>query len=131
MIFDWLEYLKFAEAALEKASEFENSEAVYRSVTSRAYYSVYCLTRNTVKQKDGKVFSGNAHQQLRDYLIDHTHTTRKRLGRRLRALHQLRLVADYEDELNRQALALAQQAVKQAREIEIDLAEIQGKGAKK
>jgi len=131
MIFDWLEYLKFAEATLAKTSEFENSEAVYRSVTSRAYYAVYCLTRNTIKQKDRQEFFGSAHQQLQDYLIAHTHNVRSRLGRRLRALHQLRLRADYEDELGQQALSLAQQAVMQARKIEIDLTEIRGKGANK
>jgi len=92
MIFDWLEYLKFAEATLAKTSEFENSEAVYRSVTSRAYYAVYCLTRNTIKQKDRQEFFGSAHQQLQDYLIAHTHNVRSRLGRRLRALHQLHVL---------------------------------------
>ncbi len=127
MSFQWHNYLEFAETVLAKASEFSDSEAVYRSVVSRAYYAVYCSARNLVKQKDQQEFSGNAHQQLQDYLIRHAHKPRKRLGNRLRQLHQLRLVADYENILHQQPLSLAQQAVTQARNIEADLVEIAGK----
>lgn len=124
MSFDWHNYLSFSEAALAKVSDYPNSEAVHRSVVSRAYYAVYCATRNLVRQKDQRSFSGNAHQQLQDYLINQPHKARKRLGNRLKQLHQLRIKADYEDQLQQQSMSMAQQAIVQARKIEGDLAEI-------
>lgn len=124
MSFDWLSYLRFAEAALGKAAEFSDQDAVYRTVVSRAYYAVYCSTRNVVKATDGQEFHGNDHQRLQIYLKEHSQKERQRLGLRLQALHQLRIKADYHDNLQPQALYLAQQALGQAQKIEADLLQI-------
>ena len=124
MSFDWHNYLGFSETALAKVSDYPDSEAVHRSVVSRAYYAVYCATRNLVKQKDRQSFSGNAHQQLQDYLINHPNRARKRLGNRLKQLHQLRIKADYDGRLQQQSTSMAQQAIVKAKDIENDLAEI-------
>lgn len=127
MSFQWRSFLEFAEAILERASEFPDVEAVYRSVVSRAYYAVYCSARNVVKQKDKREFNGSVHQELQDYLLKHTDKARKRLGNHLRELHQLRKKADYEDKLNQPPLVLAKLAAKKARDIEFDLDVIVGK----
>ncbi|MEZ4663584.1 MAG: hypothetical protein R2911_39080 [Caldilineaceae bacterium] len=126
MSFQWLYYLEFAESVLSHVAEFPDSEAAYRSVTSRAYYAAYCSTRNLIRQRDRQEFHGNAHQQL-PKSDAFAHRPRKRLGNRLRQLHQLRLLADYEDTLHQPAIYLAQQAIKQAQLIEADLADIEGK----
>jgi uncharacterized protein (UPF0332 family) len=124
MSFDWLAYLRFAETALGKAAEFSDQDAVYRSVVSRAYYAVYCSTRNVVKAKDGQEFHGNDHQRLQIYLKEHSHKGRRRLGLRLQELHQLRIKADYLDNLQTQAFYLAQQALSRVQAIEADLKQI-------
>ncbi|MCE7981043.1 MAG: hypothetical protein DYG89_07625 [Caldilinea sp. CFX5] len=117
MSFDWRSYLTFA-------------EKVSTMAVSRAYYAVYCATRNLVKQKDNREFSGNAHQGLHDYLKEHAHPVRRQLGRRLHALHQLRKKADYEDDLAQPAVRLAGHALKSARDIEANLEQLVGKSQK-
>jgi hypothetical protein len=89
MSFDWHSYLTFAEKVSTMAPDFTEPEAAYRSAVSRAYYAVYCATRNLIKQKDNREFFGNAHQELHDYLKEHAHPVRRQLGHRLHALHQL------------------------------------------
>lgn len=130
MSFDWRGYLEFAEKAYDTVSVFPNPEAVYRCVASRAYYAVFCLARDLIKQKDGMVFTVNVHKELQMYLKAHRHQTRARLGVRLENLHQLRLNADYDGILKQEAQYLAGAALKMAKRIEDDLAEIRGSRSK-
>lgn len=107
MSFDWSGYLALAKEMMAKASEFTDQEAVYRCVVSRAYYGVYCLTRNRVRDIDSAEFYGNDHKALQSYLIEHPHKNRRRLGNQLRNLHQHRIKADYSDELDDLSLELS------------------------
>jgi hypothetical protein len=112
MSFDWLAYLTLAEYMNQNVSKFPEEEACYRCVVSRAYYAVYCLARNYVRDSDNVIFSSNDHQALQDYLIQHPHKPRKKLGKQLRDLHQHRKGADYDDDLiekpmNKASIALA------------------------
>lgn len=128
MNFEWYQLLEFAEAANKKAADFPNQEAVYRTVTSRAYYAVYCETRNFVDKKHGEKFTVSPHQELQNFLITYNHQLRNKLGRNLKKLHQYRLQADYEDKLNELPVNLASKALTLAKQIiEVDLPAITGK----
>jgi uncharacterized protein (UPF0332 family) len=124
MSFDWLTYLALAEYMNENVSKFPEEEACYRSVVSRAYYSVYCLTRNYIRDSDNVTFSSNDHQALQDYLIQHSHKPRKKLGKQLRDLHQHRKKADYDDDLIEQPVNKASIALTYAKKIARGLAEL-------
>jgi uncharacterized protein (UPF0332 family) len=117
MNFDWSGYLALAKEMITKANEFADQEAVYRSVVSRAYYGVYCLARNRVRDIDAKEFHGNDHKALQNYLTEHPHKNRKKLGNQLRSLHQHRIKADYSDELDEQAVNKANRAINLAQKI--------------
>ena len=124
MSFDWSSYLTLAKELSNKVDEFPDQEAVYRSVVSRAYYSVFCLARNYVRDVDRSEFHGNAHKELQDYLKNHPHRPRKKIGNQLRDLHQHRLKADYDDDLGEQPQNKASRAVALANKIITGLADI-------
>jgi uncharacterized protein (UPF0332 family) len=110
MKFDWLSYLEVAQILLEEVKNYpsqENNlslnEAKIRSAISRAYYSVFCLTRNYLR--DSQQYSqlenrtANVHQNIINHLINSQKPDLKNLGNDLRRLRKLRNDADYEDEI--------------------------------
>lgn len=120
--FDWREYFGFAQFIVQRASDFPNEEAAYRSAVSRAYYAAFCTARTIVSEKDNKSFYSDEHRSLQDYLTTHSNKTRKSIGNRLKQLHQLRKQADYDDILKRgNAQYLAQSAMGMATNIMNDL----------
>jgi len=124
MSFNWLGYLNTAQELMNKVDEFSDQEAIYRASVSRAYYAVFCLARNYVKDNDKTEFYGNDHQRLQDYLIGHAYKPRKTIGKRLRDLHQHRIKADYHDELDEPAIYKATKAISIAKTIVQGLTEI-------
>jgi len=124
MNFDWSEYLELAQIMMEKADEFSDQESVYRSVVSRAYYAVFCMTRNYVRDVDNTQFYGNDHQSLQNYLKRHSHKIRRKIGNQLQDLHQHRIKADYHDNLGELPINKATRAVAQARKIMEGLAQL-------
>jgi hypothetical protein len=124
MSFDWSEYLILAEHMMGKIGEFPDQEAVYRSIISRAYYAVFCLIRNYVRDVDHKEFHGNDHQALQKYLMVHAHQPRRRLGNQLQDLHQHRIKADYHDNLDESASGKASRAITMASNIKQGLAQL-------
>ena len=124
MSFDWQNYLRLAQYMMDRAVEFPETEACYRSVVSRAYYSVFCLARNCVSEFDGENFYGNDHQALQDHFMSHTHRARTRLGNKLGQLHQDRKKADYDDDLGEAPVNKAGKALRQANEILEGLAQL-------
>ncbi len=123
MSFDWLDYLTLAEYMNSKAGEFPDEEACYRSVVSRAYFSVYCLTRNFVKEVDKVTFGSDDHHRLQKHLLEHPHRIRNKIGLQLRELHQYRKKADYQDNLDEMPVNTASKALTKARKIERELAQ--------
>lgn len=124
MSFDWSGYLALANEMMAKANEFADQEAVYRCVVSRAYYGVYCLARNQVRDIDSREFHGNDHKALQNYLLEHPQKNRKKLGNQLRSLHQHRIKADYSDELDEQPVHKASKAINLAQKIADGLIEV-------
>ncbi|NIT62022.1 MAG: hypothetical protein GWN00_39260 [Aliifodinibius sp.] len=117
MSFDWRHYFELAEYMQTNADSFPDAEACYRSVISRAYYAVYCLARNFVKNVDRQDFYSDDHQKVQNYLLQHQDRMRKRVGNQLKTLRQHRNKADYDDTLDEHPFNKASRALAQTRRI--------------
>lgn len=126
MSFDWQGYLISAQEIVAKVNDFSDGEAIYRTAVSRAYYAVFCLARNYVRDIDGEEFSGNDHRNLQEYFRGNFHKPRRKIGNQLRKLHQDRIKADYHDELDERAVNKASKAIAAAKKIVAGLTEIYG-----
>lgn len=107
MKFDWSEYFKLAqELAAMSGDSAASQEAKLRSAISRAYYSVFCIARNYLRdvEKDprlsrNKTFDVNEHRYVADEFTYHLSKSRKMqdIGRDLARLRKIRNKADYAD----------------------------------
>ena len=119
--FDWSEYFNLAK---ELAGTTE--EAKLRSAVSRAYYSVFCLARNYLRdiQQDprlsrNKTYDINDHQYVAEEFIynQSKSQTKIEIGKDLTRLRIIRNKADYEDTIfnlqkeARNALVLAENII--------------------
>ena len=57
MRFDWFEYFNLAQELAAISGDSANNDAKFRSAVSRAYYSVFCLARNYLRdvEKDPRL----------------------------------------------------------------------------
>jgi len=107
MKFDWSEYFNLAqELAAISSDNFASNEAKLRFAVSRAYYSVFCLSRNYSRdvEKDPRLsrrnsFDINQHQYVAEEFIFHKSKNPKiiKIGENLSRLRELRNKADYSD----------------------------------
>lgn len=107
MKFDWSEYFNLAQELAAISSENSaSSEAKLRSAVSRAYYSVFCSSRNYLRdfEKDPRLsrknnFDINEHQYVAEEFIFHKSKNPKilKIGENLSRLRELRNKADYAD----------------------------------
>lgn len=124
MSFDWRKYLIFAELMYEKAnsgdSDCHDKETFYRCSISRAYYAVFCLARNYLKDFEGQEFYSDEHKKVSTFLMKNSDKKKRKIGNQLKMLHQDRKKADYDDTFDQyEAPSLkAQKSVKMAKKIE-------------
>jgi uncharacterized protein (UPF0332 family) len=124
MSFDWRKYLTFAELMYEKAnsedSDCHDKETFYRCSISRAYYAVFCLARNYLKDFESQEFYSDEHKKVSTFLIKNSDSKKRKIGNQLKMLHQDRKKADYDDTFDQyEAPSLkAQKSVKMAKNIE-------------
>ena len=106
MKFDWSEYLKLAQELAAMSGDAANQEAKLRSAISRAYYSVFCLARNYLRdvEKNPRLsrknnFDVNEHQYVAEEFTYHPSKSQKMkdIGRDLARLRKIRNKADYAD----------------------------------
>lgn len=107
MKFDWSEYFNLVqELAAISSDNFASNEAKLRFAVSRAYYSVFCLSRNYLRdvEKDPRLsrrnsFDINQHQYVAEEFIFHKSKNPKiiKIGENLSRLRELRNKADYSD----------------------------------
>lgn len=107
MKFDWSEYFNLAQELTAISSDnFASNEAKLRFAVSRAYYSVFCLSRNYLRdvEKDPRLsrrnsFDINQHQYVAEEFIFHKSKNPKiiKIGENLSRLRELRNKADYSD----------------------------------
>ena len=105
MRFDWSEYLNLAEELAAISGDSDNNEAKLRSAISRAYYAVFCLARNYLRdvEQDSRLSRKtpdiNEHQYVAEKFIFHKSKAKKmiKIGENLSRLRLFRNKADYED----------------------------------
>jgi uncharacterized protein (UPF0332 family) len=105
MRFDWSEYLNLAEELAAISGDSDNNEAKLRSAISRAYYAVFCLARNYLRdvEQDSRLSRKtpdiNEHQYVAKEFIFHKSKAKKmiKIGENLSRLRLFRNKADYED----------------------------------
>lgn len=92
--FDWAQYLALAKELQER----EGEEACLRSSISRAYYSVYNLARNRLRERMIPVPSGESgHQKMWGLYTQSENRDCKKIGIEGDRLHARRTKADYHD----------------------------------
>ena len=106
MKFDWSEYLNLATELAALSSDSDDAEAKLRSAVSRAYYAVFCLSRNYLRdiEKDPRLSRKsssdiNEHQYVAEEFIFHKSKNKEmiKIGENLSRLRELRNKADYAD----------------------------------
>lgn len=94
MSFDWKEYVYLAENLMNRTGE-----SCYRSSISRAYYGVFCITRNRKGYQNYKPKKGeNIHWMVIDAYKNSSDRNEQNIGRTLDELRKSRNDADYNEE---------------------------------
>lgn len=96
MSFNWLDYLKLSDDLLNSRPA---TEAKNRCSISRAYYSIFCFTRNFLKDEGILLPNKSQHEALfRLYKFDkNMNNMNISIGTDLERLRDLRTEADYYD----------------------------------
>jgi len=99
MPFDWTEYLVLANFLSTQQGTASPAEASKRSAVSRAYFAVFCSTRNYARDKLHYVPSKKAddHERLRAYLQAQGTAKLADVAVALQNLREWRNYCDYDD----------------------------------
>jgi len=99
MSFEWNHYLDLAYDLTTSENANINQEAAQRCAISRAYYAVFCKSRNYLRDIDNDINlnSSSVHFLVSQKFEQSKDTTRKRIGVNLSRLRKLRNKADYQD----------------------------------
>jgi uncharacterized protein (UPF0332 family) len=94
MAFDWTQYLGLAQELAQRSDE-----AALRTAISRAYYAVFCLSRDRLEQ-EGVVFlpDTNIHSLVWEEYRQSNDSIRYYIGIDGKGLRNARNIADYEAE---------------------------------
>jgi uncharacterized protein (UPF0332 family) len=120
MNFDWKDYIKLAEKLKNEPNKNSIEEAYYRSIISRSYYGVFCIS----SIKAGLEFyrphphtgDPGVHEKVINYYKDSRIPEEKLLGNLLDELRKYRNDADY-DKRRRIGRDLAERAILKANEV--------------
>lgn len=100
MSFDWKEYIKLSEKLYNEVNKESLEEAYNRSIISRAYYGVFCISRNKAGLESYKpqpnTNDPGVHTKVIDYYISSLNHTEKQAGKILVELRRMRNKADYD-----------------------------------
>ncbi|RLE07347.1 hypothetical protein DRZ78_03135 [Candidatus Aerophobetes bacterium] len=91
MSFDWRDYIRLAEDLMR-----HNEEAYARTVISRAYYGVFCLSRNKAGFRNYK--ESNVHQKVIKHYQKSKNDNEQYVGKVLDDLRKERNDADYNED---------------------------------
>ncbi|MUG95962.1 DNA-binding protein [Scytonema sp. UIC 10036] len=135
MKFDWSTYLDIAQNlldevnnSLDQSSTLINTEAKIRCSISRAYYSVFCLARNYLRDVEGdvslinwKAYNINVHQYVIEEFKKSKNKDQQFIGTCLERMRLDRNQADYDDSVDaRILLPKAKKALNSAKKV-VDL----------
>lgn len=128
MSFNWRDYHRLAGQLNSNPTAFGVDEAVFRCVTSRAYYSAFCDARNIAVAKHGLTWGrdDNIHRIVGEHFDNRTTKFEKRIGWRLSLLRRRRNQADYDDLIAQPdtPAGIASEALELARRILADLTNV-------
>lgn len=122
MSFDWEGYLKLAKILSSDPEVNPLDEARYRTAISRAYYAVFQIAKDFLRDKDYQrnIPREHVHQFVREKFITHSlGGNYHKIGRNLEDLNHKRNNADYEP-MFADLPAIARRTVRKAQET-IDL----------
>lgn len=100
MSFDWRLYLQLANELITLQRTQILQEAYSRSAISRAYYAVFCIARNHLKNRGITIPQRDTHKFVRETYKQSRDRREKQIGSNLGRLWQHRKDADYEDGAN-------------------------------
>lgn len=117
MNFNWEKYLELAEYMIKNADNMPDKYACYRASASRAYYAAFCITYKYIREKDGKEFTENVHQQVRKHLEETGDKLKRTIANQLKDAHKNRIKADYRDNIRESVFKLAWQTIDWSKKI--------------
>lgn len=97
MSFDWRLYIKLAGKLINFQGEKSLAESYSRSAISRAYYGVFCSSRNFLSLRGIAVPKRDVHRFVIDRYKKSLDLNEKKIGIELDRLRRDRNDADYED----------------------------------
>ncbi|WP_448589768.1 HEPN domain-containing protein [Thermodesulfobium sp.] len=99
MDFDWKDYIKLAQKLYIESNKDSIEEAYNRSVISRSYYGIFCISRikaGLESYKPSKETDPGTHKKVISYYKSSNKLDEKELGKILDELRKWRNDADYE-----------------------------------
>ncbi|MCK4418509.1 HEPN domain-containing protein [Candidatus Aerophobetes bacterium] len=100
MSFDWRLYIKLADELINLQRDKSLAESYWRSAISRAYYGVFCLSRNFLLSKRITIPRKNVHWFVIDRYKRSFDQNKKKIGIELDRLKKDRIDADYKDRIS-------------------------------
>lgn len=97
MSFDWRLYIKLADELINFHRTKSLAESYWRSAISRAYYGVFCLSRNFLISKGIRIPRKNVHRFVIEKYKNSPDQVEKKIGVELDRLRKDRVDADYDD----------------------------------
>jgi len=97
MSFDWRLYIKLADELINFHRTKCLAESYWRSAISRAYYGVFCLSRNFLISKGIRIPRKNVHRFVIEKYKNSPDQVEKKIGVELDRLRKDRADADYDD----------------------------------
>jgi uncharacterized protein (UPF0332 family) len=120
MSFDWKDYIKLAKKLYDESNKDSIEEAYNRSVISRSYYGVFCLSRIKAGLEFYKPHSHTSdpgvHKKVIAYYENSNKPEEKLVGNLLDKLRKYRNNADYDRNKNIDR-DLAERAILKANEV--------------
>ncbi len=102
MSFQWEKYLTLAKILAKGDILLIDDETARRSAISRAYYAVFCLSRNFALDNREVTLTGERddHQTLIEHFKTSPDQARKQIGTNLDRLRKNRNAADYDNDIS-------------------------------
>ena len=120
MSFDWKDYIKLAEKLQEEPDKNSIEEAYYRSIISRSYYGVFCISRIKAGLESyrprPRTGDPGVHEKVISYYKNSNRPEKKLVGKFLDDLRRERNDADYNGN-KIVGKALAERAISKAKKV--------------
>jgi uncharacterized protein (UPF0332 family) len=97
MSFEWSDYLDLAQELASRSDVSSLKEALLRTATSRAYYSVFIQARNLLVSEGHVIPAVNTHRYVINQFLSSSSEIRKLIGADLERLQIARKRADYDN----------------------------------